>query len=223
MMNVQDYLNLIPSANANQPDFTAVITANVSIAVQVQQLLASMIPIFDLDTPPVGNQLDIIGQWVGISRNVNIPLAGIFFTWDSTNAEGWDYGVWTAQADATTLTVLPDDAYLTLIKAKIAANAWDGTTNGAYTIWNALFTNFTILIQDYQNMTYAMAFVGGIVDTLTLALITGGYIPLRPEGVEITNYFIGPPSGGPVFAWDCDATYLQGWDTGSWATEVAPT
>ena len=222
-MDVQDYLNLIPSANANQPDFNAVVTINVSVGSRVQQLLQSMIALFDIDLPPVGDQLDIIGQWVGVSRNVSIPISGIFFTWDGPASEGWDYGTWAAQADATTITVLPDDAYLTLIKAKIAANNWDGTTNGAYAIWNSLFSGFEILIQDYQNMTYAMAFVGGIVDSLTLALITGGYIPLRPEGIEITNYFIGPPSGGPVFAWDSDATYLQGWDTGSWATEVAPT
>lgn len=223
-MTIQDYLDLVTSEYAQQPNFIAVLTALLSVPVRVQDLMISMIPIFDLDTPPVGNQLDIIGQWVGASRNVIIPIAGVFFTWDGTNLEGWDYGTWQPAGSPTTITSLPDDAYLTLIKAKIAANNWDGTTDGAYIIWNALFegTGVTILIQDYQNMSYAMIFVGGIISSLVLALITGGYIPLRPEGIEITEYFIGV-GDNPVFGWDLNTTYVKGWDIGYWATELAPT
>lgn len=219
-MTIQDYIDLIPSENAQQPDFLAVITANVSMLVRIQELMQSMIPLFDLDLPPVGNQLDIIGQWVGVSRNIAVPIPGVFFTWDGDASLGWDFGIWATSADQTEITVLPDAQYLTLIKAKIAANQWDGTTNGAYAIWNALFTNVTILIQDFQNMSYDLGIIGASLDSLTLALITGGYIPLRPEGVLINNYFTSP---GPVFAWDSDSALLQGWDTGLWATFVAPT
>lgn len=221
-MTIQDYLNLITSNFAAQPNFTSMISYDVSPLVQVQSLLASMIPLFDLDTPPVGNQLDIIGQWVGVSRNVAVPITGVFFTWDSTPSVGWDYGTWAADPTETVITVLPDDAYLTLIKGKIAANNWDGTTDGAYAIWNQLFPAFTILIQDYQNMSYAVGIVGGVIDSLTLALITGGYIPLRPEGVEITEYFIAVDTN-PLFGWDIETDFVSGWDTGSWAMEVAPT
>lgn len=219
-MVIQDYLNLIPSSNAEQPDFNAVVAVSVSVAVQVQALLQSMIPIFDLSLPPVGNQLDIIGQWVGISRNIAEPIGGVFFTWDNAADLGWDFGIWATTSDQTDITVLPDAQYLTLINAKIAANGWDGTTDGAYAIWNALFTTVTILIQDYQNMSYSLGIIGGSLDSLTLALITGGYIPLRPEGVQIVSYFTSP---GPVFAWDSDSTLLQGWNTGLWATFIAPT
>ena len=221
-MAIDDYINLIPAENSEQPNFVATVTADISIPVQVQNLLSSMIPLFDLDTPPIGNQLDIIGQWVGISRNISVPISGVFFTWDGDPSVGWDYGTWAPNPIPAQITSLPDDAYLTLIKAKIAANNWDGTTNGAYTIWDSLFTNITILIQDYQNMTYAMIIAGGILDSLTQALITGGYIPLRPEGVEITEYFISV-GDNPIFAWDLDTTLMKGWDTGYWATEVAPT
>jgi hypothetical protein len=222
-METQDYIDLVTSKYAQQPDFLAVITANVATPVQVQALLASMIPIFDIDTPPVGNQLDIIGQWVGASRNIAVPITGVFFTWDGTNpAIGWDSGSWAPSGNPTNLTTLTDDAYLVLILGKIAANNWDGTTDGAYAIWDSLFASqgITILIQDHCDMSYAMVLLSDTpIPALTLAIITGGLIPLRPEGIEITEYFT---STGPVFAWDTETTYLAGWDTGLWATENFP-
>lgn len=221
-LTVQDYLELITSEYAAQPDFLAVVTLGVEVSVRVQQLLASMIPLFDIDTPPVGEQLDIIGQWVGVSRNVEVPITGVFFTWDAEATVGWDYGVWQATGQPSNITSLPDDAYLLLIKATIAANNWDGTTNGAYAIWDQLFTEFTIIIQDYCDMSYALIIAGGIIDSLTLALITGGYIDLRPEGVEISAYFVSE-GDNPIFAFDLDTPLLKGWDEGYWAREIAPT
>ena len=219
-MTIQDYLNLIPSANSEQPNFLATLSLVIAPCVQVQNLYTETLALFDLDTPPVGNQLDIIGQWVGVSRNIAVPISGVYFTWDGAADLGWDYGTWQPAAQPTQITSLPDDAYYTLILGKIAANNWDGTTNGAYKIWNALFTGFTILIQDYQNMSYALIIVGSVIDSLTLALITGGYIPLRPEGVEVVNYYTSP---GPVFAWDVAPTsLLAGWDTGLWAANITP-
>lgn len=221
-MTVQDYLDLITSAWQNKPNFTAMISQLVAVPVQIQNLLASMVPIFDLSLPPVGNQLDIIGQWVGVSRNVPVPIMGVFFSWDGTDPTvGWDQGSWQPYNAPVSITQLPDDAYLTLIRAKIAANGWDGTTNGAYAIWDRVFPQFTILIQDNQNMSYALAIIGGVVDSLTIALLVGGYIPLRPEGVEITEYFVSSDTN-PAFAWDLETTDLQGWNEGSWLREIVP-
>lgn len=219
-MTIETYLALITSAWINKPNFISMVSQNVSIFVQIQNVLSSMIPLFDLDTPPVGNQLDILGQWVGISRNVSVPITGVYFSWNETQAVGWNYGTWQPYTQPVSITVLPDDAYLTLIRAKIAANYWNGTTDGAYIIWDTVFPNFKILIQDYQNMTYAMALVGGIVDSLTLALLLGGYLPLRPEGVEITEYFTATDNN-PAFAWDIisPSIYLAGWNEGSWLAE----
>lgn len=221
-MTLEEYLKLIPASNAKQPKFVATVTTDISVQIQVQNLLASMIPIFDLSTPPIGDQLDIIGEWVGVSRTIAVPISGVFFTWDGDANVGWDYGTWQPSGDPGQVTSLPDDAYLTLILAKIAANIWDGTTENAYQVWDDLVGSqgISILIQDYQNMSYAMVIVGDIIPSLTLALITGGYIPLRPEGIKITEYFVG---SAPLFAWDVDNATLKGWDTGKWATEIAPT
>jgi hypothetical protein len=220
-MTIQDYLNLITSSWAQQPNFTAMISTDVSLPVQVQNLLTSMLSIFDLSLPPVGNQLDIIGQWVGISRNVNIPISGVYFSWNGSDPSlGWNSGSWQPSDAPTQVTQLPDDAYLTLILAKIAANSWDGTTNGAYAIWDALFPTYTILIQDNQNMSYDLAIIGGLVDALTTALVTGGYIPLRPEGVQVAHYYFSVDTN-PAFAWDIPTptASLAGWNQGSWLKE----
>ncbi len=223
MSNVQDYQNLVTSEHQDKPDFMAMIAADVAVMVQVQALLASFSTIFDLDLPPVGNQLDIIGQWVGVSRDVAVPIMGVYFTWDGVDSYvGWDFGVWQDPNQSSAITSLPDDAYLTLIKAKIAANHWDGTTEGAYAIFALLFPSLNILIQDDQNMSYRIAFQGILIDSLTLALVVGGDIVLRPEGVLISEYIV-PVDTGTLFAWDVQNAYLDGWDLGSWGVEKKPT
>jgi hypothetical protein len=79
-----------------------------------------------------------------------------------------------------------------------------------------------LLIQDNQDMSFAIAIQGTVPDSLTLALLTGGYLPLKPEGVRISQYFI-PVDTGPLLGWDIENAYIQGWDEGSWSVETAPT
>ena len=213
--SVATYQGLITSEYAQQPNFQAMIAGVAAVYVQIQNtLLAMSDTVFDVDLA-VGEQLDEIGLWVDESRNIAVPISGVYFSWDTTQAQGWDYGTWQPSSLPAQITSLPNDAYRLLLYAKIAANNWDGTTDGAYAIWNALFasTGYTILIEDYENMTYALAVVGGIVDSLTLALITGGYIPLRPEGVEIVGYYVSSDTN-PSFAWDVESPLLQGCDQG---------
>ena len=148
-----------------------------------------------------------------------MPVSGIFLTWDGTAALGWDSGIWQDVENSTALTVLPDDFYLTLINAKIAANHWDGTTEGAYTIWSALLPGINILIQDNCDMTFNLCVQGTVPSPLTIALLTEGYLPLRPEGVLIWECIL-PVDTNPLFGWDIDITAVQGWDAGSWGSET---
>jgi hypothetical protein len=219
---VESYLDIITSEHQDKPNFTAMIQAMAGAAVEIQTVIASMVPAFDLDLA-VGSQLDVIGQWAGVSRDVNIPISNAYFSWDGTNpAVGWDSGTWQPYNAPTSVTVLPDDSYRTLIRAKIAANSWDGTTEGAYAIWTAVFPDLNILIQDHENMSYDLIIVGAVPDAITLALITQGYIPLKPEGIRVNNYYT-PVTTGPVFGWDLDTEYVQGWDSGSWTIQTPGT
>lgn len=220
--SIDYYLSLITAEHRDKPKFTAMVAGAVAPFVRIQEVLDSMIPLFDLDTPPVGQQLDVIGKWVNAPRDVQIPIEGVLFEWDGDASVGWDLGIWQdPNIPAVTITVLPDDAYLTLIRAKIAANRWMGTTEAAYDIYEFVFPGVTILIQDHQNMSFSIIIFGVILDSLTKALLVGGYLPLKPEGVRIAGYFF-PFSTDEIFGWDIEDSQFQGWDVGEWAYEMEP-
>lgn len=219
MSQPSDYTNLITSKHSDKPKFVAMVAFIADIFCTIQNVMLSMIDAFDVDLAS-GVQLDQIGVWVGISRNVAIALPPVTFSWDGTDPTvGWDMGIWEGVTPGA-VTVLPDDVYRTLIRAKIASNSWDGTTNGAYKIWESIFPDLNILIQDNNNMSYELAIVGGTIDSLTLALLTGGYIKLKPEGIQVTNYYI-PSGSGSIFGYDLDTEFVQGWDEGSWTQVVS--
>src|ERR1700724_484376 len=101
MRQVSDYLKLVTRLHAGQPRFNAMLAAVLQPFSDLQAFLNSLPQQFDIDIA-IGAQLDIVGQWVGQSRNITVPLPNIFFTWDSSNlAKGWDRGIW--QGPYTTL------------------------------------------------------------------------------------------------------------------------
>ena len=152
-MTIDEYLNLITSQHRDKPKFVATVQAMAVNYVYLQDLLRSLHSYFDIDTA-LGNQLDIIGEWVGVGRNVNIPIDGVYFSWNDTASTGWNNGVWNGANDPTSgVTMLPDDSYRLLLKAKIAANSWDGTIPSMMELWETVFPGSHLLIQDNQNMT----------------------------------------------------------------------
>lgn len=221
MNDINTYLDLIPAANQEQPNFMATVEGLCAPGVQIQNVLSELIPLFDVDFA-TGDQLDIIGVLVGFPREIPISVSGVYFTWDDTDKTGWDFGIWQDPTSPNSITVLPDDVYRNFIKAKIAANRWDGTTDGAYEVWDSVFKDTTILIQDGLDMSYQIAFIGQLIDSLTVAVIVGGFLPLKPEGVRITEYLF-PVNTGPIFAFDIENDFLDGWDIGSWPNAQDPT
>lgn len=220
----ETYQLLVTSEHADKPLFMAVIEALSEGPVDIQGQLLQMINDFDLDQA-IGAQLDVIGLWVGISRFLSVPLTGVYFSWDDTVLDGWDSGVWQGPFDPSTgLVSLPDDEYRTLIRAKIAANNWDGTMESAQAIWDQIFSGQqTIFIQDNQDMSMIVGFVGPPLTAVQQALLTGGYFPLKPSGVRVKFYAV-PPDTGPVFAWDtAPNANFDGWDNGRWVSEIVPT
>lgn len=214
--NRDDYLSLITSLYQGKPKFMGLCSALVGPLVDVQELLETIRACFDLDSA-VGVQLDKVGEWVGRTRYLDAPLVGVYFAWD-TPGVGWGEGSWKGPYDPESgMVALPDDAYRTLLRAKIAANAWDGTIPGAYEVWETLFadTGSIIVIQDNQDMSMVVGVAGISLDAVTKALLVGGYIPLKPAGVRIAYYAV-PPAGGAIFAWGCDSEALGGWGKAKW-------
>lgn len=222
--STDDYVSLITPEHIDKPKFVAVVQALTQGPVDNINLMASLKDLYDLDQA-VGQQLDAVGAWIGLSRYLSVPLTGVYFSWDSTALLGWDSGVWQGPNDPSTgLVSLPDDEYRQLLRAKIAANRWDGTMQQAEDIWNQVFGGSPlIIIQDRQDMTMIVGFVGQPLTAVQQALLTGGYFPLKPATVRVYYYAV-PVDTGPIFAWDAapNAT-LDGWDNGRWVQEIVPT
>ncbi len=224
-MTVQtsQYTSLITSEHNQRPRFMAMVTLLAQWAADRQNMLASIPGLYDIDNA-VGSQLDAVGQWVGITRKLAVPLTNVYFSLDVAGL-GLDQGVIQGPFDPTTgLVSLPDAQYRILLYATIAANNWGGTVPGAYAAWNTVFQplGYQILIQDYQNMTMGIALIGVTPDPVTLALFKGGYLNLTPAGVGIAYYFEPSIVGAPLFGLDVENASIAGLDVGAMALIVGP-
>lgn len=182
------YTDKITSEHAKAAKFVAKVGISTNPFIAVQSALAAMPAGFDLDQA-IGAQLDAVGLWIGVSRRVSVPIAGVYFSWD-TPGLGWDQGVWKGRFDPSDgLTVLPDESYRLLLKAKIAANHWDGTLPGAAFAYSVLFPDNVVVVDDNQDMTMTISITGPPITPLQEALLTGGYLTLKPVGVGV-NYVV---------------------------------
>lgn len=211
------YTILITSEHNQRPKFMTMVENNVQPYADNIAVTQIMITLFDVDIA-VGDQLDIIGQWIGVSRKISVPLVGVYFTLDNPLL-GFDQGSWYASFNPLTgLVVLSDSAYRTLLRSKIANNQWNGTVNGAYDIWDIAFagSGLGILIQDLENMHMIMALTGVIPDAVTLALFTGGYLSIKPAGVKIDAYLTPTVTNVPYFGFDIQNSSISGFNVGAW-------
>lgn len=134
------YVAKITPWQSTKARFVATVRANVQPYADAQAVISTLPLAFDLDYA-IGAQLDVVGQWVGLSRNVPVPLANVFFSIGS-DLLGLGRGYIKGPFDSGQgVSVLPDDLYRRLIRAKIAANAWDGTADGLLTILRTYFTD----------------------------------------------------------------------------------
>ncbi len=215
MPNLGEYLALIPPQNRERPRFTATVSALVEPLAGVQDFIAGLPRDFDLDVA-IGAQLDVVGEWVGRSRFVPLPLPGLFFSFDIEN-RGFDVGIWKGPYDSESgITRLDDDTYRMLLRAKIAANNWDGTLSGARAALDTIFTDqqSLLFIQDNGDMSVTFGVSGRIPSPLFLALLAGGYLPLKPEGVQ-AFYSITSIDGEALFGFDVENEYVAGFDAGA--------
>jgi hypothetical protein len=195
-MAVSDYLFLITSEHNQRPKFMAVVQAVCQgHADNIFQL--SQVPfLLDLDEA-VGVYLDVLGEFIGASRQLRAPLP------------------------PSGITELNDDDYRTLLKAVVASNYWDGTVPGIYSIWASVFAGdiFDVLVMDYQDMSMAIVILATNLSNVALALLINGYFDLRPAGVLMNGYFM-PSVPGPVFGFDVENATIQGWDEGAWVVPI---
>ena len=214
---------LITSQHVDKPKYTSMVDMTCQPFDETTGLYSVMNQLYDLDSA-VGIRLDVIGQWVGVSRYLTTPIAGVFFSFDITNL-GFDQAVWLGPYDVSTgLTTLPDDYYRLIIKTKILNNHWDGSIAQAYEIANTIFNPFgyNIIIQDNNDLTFDFGVVStGQPTALVTGLLLSGKFDIKPAGIKIKRY-IAQTTAAPIFAFDINNATLSGFDLGGWATISEP-
>lgn len=217
-MDLQTYLDLIPAPNNLQPNLLAWLSGILQPTIDTMIVLGQLTPAFDINTA-VGDQLDVLGQILNLSRILNF------------------------QPDGGINPVLDDPTYRIVLIAKIIQNQWDGSKGELYTFLQTFLPQYPVLIADNQNMTMNVLVLGmanaatgaaifsfdlnaspyfgfdvgfwfTITTSLLRQLVVHGYFTPKPAGVHVNYSF----SDGVFFALDTESTFLQGFDQGSWAS-----
>jgi hypothetical protein len=173
MATVEDYVGRLTPFWRGKPKFTAEIIALVEPLVDLQALVGELPGDFDLDNA-VGVQLDAVGIWVGRSRLIPVPIPNIWFAFDDP-IRCFDAGVWRGPYDSESgITRLDDDTYRTFLRAKIAANNWDGTVSGAAAAYALIFpqppTSQIDLVGTFDTGDFVLQ---GLRDDGTYVVLTG--------------------------------------------------
>jgi hypothetical protein len=193
------YLNLLTSEYKLATQLNSWMSLVLGVYQDAAFLFSSFVTAFDI-TYAVGDQLDVLGVLVGVSRTVSFQPS------DSVSA------------------TLDDDTYRIVLLAKNAQNHWDGKMSSMYSIWKTLFPGGNIVIHDNQNMT-ATIFLTGSFSSIILDLVAGfalngatsgtiknGYIIPKPETVQYDFEF----GTLPAFGFDHNDDYISGFDYGHW-------
>lgn len=215
MRTIDHYLDRITPWHRGRPRFVATVTALCQVLVDLQAMIAHLPQDFDIDEA-IGAQLDAVGQWVGRSRMIPVPIADLYFSFDDP-ARGFDKGIWFGPYDTETGIVrLDDDTYRRLLYAKIAANNWDGSVAGAQAAYDIFFNDpdTLVFVQDNGDRSMTIGVSQKVPSTLLLTLLDR-YFPLKPEGVR-SYHLVTSVNQAPLFGFDVENEYVSGFDVGSW-------
>jgi Protein of unknown function (DUF2612) len=186
------WLALIPPENNQKTNFMAMLTAVLQPFADSIVVANSLPGLFNLESA-VGSQLDTIGLWIGITRNIPVP---------GTN----------------TFIALTDPQYLALLKAKIAMNQWNGTIPGAQAALALLFPGTTVLIQDSENNHMSFALMPSSTGQVALDDLFSAAVlhALVPAGITVDGFFTPGTGGGPppYFGLDAENGSISGLDVG---------
>ena len=183
----ESYLQLITSQYAMKPKFNAMVQVYLDMVSPAVDCLNSFNEIFNLDDA-VGDQLDILGSYVALTRELPV-------------------------SDPDIPSILDDELFRTVIKARILSNFWDGTIEQWSEIIKTMFPLASYNIIDNQDMSVQVIMIDPSASMMMVALLFNGYIVPKPAGVKV-NWTIQDKA---LFGWDTDTAFLKGWEEGIWA------
>lgn len=235
MPDKEYYRNLITSEYRLAPRFNAMVRKMVDYNCLLDEATLKITDMFDVDTAK-GDQLDILGACVGVSRDLSFEPtpAGrgeiVCPTPEELSKDTASESIYkiyktptpaylseidvirgdspSAMDDAPLIT---DDIYRIMIKARIVQNVWKGNVLDLYELWGNLFPdNLGIQIQDLQDMSYNIVLVGNYPG-IVRELILHGYVLPKPEGVRINLLSFISTDGMPIFAYDYNTLNYSGY------------
>jgi hypothetical protein len=131
MRTLAQYLDLITSQHRGKPKFNSVVQVVTEPQANIQSFLRGIPELFDLDEA-VGVQLDVVGQWAGISRAVSLPIPDPWFAFDDST-RGFDLAPIKGPYDVGNYySRLDDETYRRAIRGRIIANWGDANIGTAY-------------------------------------------------------------------------------------------
>lgn len=194
------YTSLITSEHNQLPKFMSMMTAVCGSIAEITAGIRSITPAFDLDKA-VGAQLDIVGLWVGQSRVIdNVLLQGFFGFSDDPEALTFGEinnpaigGIFAEYGQSvTTTTVLEDNDYRTVLRARIVRNQSSGTLADIERALNFVF-GAQCRIVDPGNFNLTIFVSTPITPTQQTLLRQLDILP-RPAAISINNIlFSGTP------------------------------
>lgn len=184
--------------------------AQAQMAIMVKQLIMDGLAIAVRDGynpyTAVGPQLDVVGKYVGLPRNIGQPAPLPWFGFvraagggnpngliSVNNANNRNVVFYRVNFQGTSNTTLSDTSYAFMIALQIILNSSDGTLYSIQNYLNALLPG-AVTVVDNLDMTLTYTITGTLpVDPITLA----GYLP-KPMGVGmtiVTNNFLVTDAG----------------------------
>jgi len=160
MPNIPDnqfFLDRVTSQHRIKPKYMAWLEAILNAGADLGVSLSGISDAFTVDNA-TGEQLDTIGEIVGMPRILPMPLG------------------------ATEAFELSDEDYRRVIRAKIVRNQWDGTIGTIQETWDGAFDDVGISVIDNQDMTMEITLTGNL-SPIAVELISRGYIVPKPAGV----------------------------------------
>lgn len=204
--------------------------AESAIAILVKQLLMDGLPeavqnAYNVPAPgvpgAVGRQLDILGKYIGIPRNIGEPTPLPYFGFVDYAGGGNENGFTNYDGTTNPLgvfflyqyqgarnTALSDDAYAFMMALKIILNSSDGTLYSIQRFLDSLLPGFVTVIDNKDmTLTYSVS-----LDSPVSPVVLEPYLP-RPMGVGVTiSTFstLGTAGGDTVVTDDGDSILIPG-------------
>jgi hypothetical protein len=186
MSTIEKYLNRVPAQHRDKPKFKATLTNVLNPCCSLIDIMASTAKEYDLDRA-IGNQLTVVGEWIGRNRKITVPIEKPWFSFDDTAEKGWDAGIWFgAYSSEYGIVDADDDSYRLLLRLQILLNNWDGTAETLIKGFQAACPDAPISVNDHCDMTAEIVVDASALNTTQKSAVKEMLERFHPVGVAVT-------------------------------------